>query len=53
MGQLDEKGEEMKQKKPHRLKQHYGDYQRERGWEEVEEGKGGIHDDGKRLDLGW
>ena len=23
------------------------------GWEEVEEGEGGINGDGRRLDLGW
>ena len=30
-----------------------GDYQRERGQEEVEEDKGAINGDGRRLDLGW
>ena len=40
--ELDEKGEGIKQrkKKTHKYRQQYGYYQRERGWGEVEEGKG-------------
>ena len=33
--------------------QQNGDYQRERGWKEVEKGIRGINSDGRRLDLGW
>ena len=33
------------------LRQQYGDYQRERGWWEVEEGKGVINGDGRRHNL--
>ena len=41
------KGKELK----HR--QQYGDYQREKGWGEIENRKWGINGDGRRLDLGW
>ena len=52
MGEKDE-GIKQQQKIPPRHRQQYDDYQRERGREEVEEGKGGINGDGRRLDLGW
>ena len=41
--ELGEKGEGIKAKKikPHRYRQQYGDYQRERRWEEAEEDKVG------------
>ena len=51
---LCEKGDRIKQKKkkkPHRHRQEYGDYQREREWREVEEVKGWINGDGRRLDM--
>ena len=38
---LHETGEEIKKKNPHRHRQQYGDYQREREVGEVEEDKGG------------
>lgn len=31
----------------------HDDYQRERGWSEVEKGKGVINGDGRTLDLWW
>ena len=54
VGELGEKGEGVEQKTPtpHRHRQQYGNYQRERGWGEGKEGKGGINGDGRRLDLG-
>ena len=39
-------------KKPHRHRPQYRDYQRERGYGEVEEDKGGINGDRRRIDLG-
>ena len=51
----DKRGEGIKQKNktnPHRYRQQYGDYQREKGWGEVEEGKTEINGDKRRLDLG-
>ena len=62
--ELGEKGEGSKQKNKNKNKnkknpktklnrrQNYGDYQRERGWGEVED-KGERNGDGRRLDLGW
>ena len=54
---LGEKGEGIKQKtpktNPHRHRQQYGDYQRERGVGETENGKGWINGDGRRPDVGW
>ena len=41
------------QRKSHRHRQQYDAYQQERGWGEVEEGKGGINREGRRHDLGW
>ena len=43
----------IKKKNPHRHRQQYGDYQRGRRVGEVEEGKGDVPSDGKRLHLGW
>ena len=37
----------------HGHRQQYGNCQREGRWREVEEDKGGINGDGRRLDLGW
>ena len=42
---------ELKTTNGHR--QQYGDYQRKGGRSLVEEGKGGINGDRRRLDLGW
>lgn len=42
-----------KQTKSISYTQKYGDYQRERGWWEVEEGMGGYMGDKKRLDSVW
>ena len=39
--------------KTHRHRQQYGNYQMERGWRQVEEGKEGINGDGKKLEFGW
>ena len=39
----------IKKKTPHRHRQQYGDYQREKEVGEVEEDKGGINGDGRRL----
>ena len=38
-------------KNPHRHRQQYGDYQRESGVEEVEEGVRGINGDRRRSDF--
>ena len=38
--------------KPQRHRQECGDYQRERGVGEIEESRGGINGDGRRLDFG-
>lgn len=46
-------GIKQRQKTLHRHKQQCGDNQMEKGWREVNEGKGGLNGDGKRLDLGW
>ena len=46
------KGLSKKQTNTHGYRQ-YGDYQRERGMGEVEEGKGEIKGGGRRFDLGW
>ena len=52
VGGLGEKGEGIQQgKNPHRHRQQYRDDQRERGRGKVEEGKGGINGDGRRLDF--
>ena len=40
------------QQNPHRHREKYGDYLRERGWRQVEEGKGGINVDRKRPNFG-
>ena len=54
IGELGDIGEGIQQtNRTLRLEQQYGDYQRERGWEEVEESKGGINGDRRRLDFGW
>ena len=47
--------EEIKQRKrkTYRHRQQSGDYQREKGWGEVEEGTGGLNGVGRRLDLRW
>ena len=37
----------------HRHRQQHGGSQRESGLGQVEEGKGGINGDGRRLDLWW
>ena len=38
-------------KLPHRLRHHYGDYQR--GWGRMKGKRGQIYVDGRRLDFGW
>ena len=39
--------------KTHRRRQQYVITRGKEGWEEAEEGKGGINEHGKRLALGW
>lgn len=53
-GRLGEKVERIKQKKKKTPQEHghdCGDYQRERGYGEVEEGKGVVKGDGRRHNL--
>ena len=54
---LAEKGQGIKQKfkqtKKQPQRQEYGDYQRERGKREVEEGEGRVNGDERKFDLGW
>ena len=38
---------------PHRPRQHMVITRGKGGWEEVEEGKGGMNSDGRRLNSGW
>ena len=51
-GRLGHKVNQKKKKSTHRHRQQYGDYQRERGWGEIEESKGSANGGERRLDLG-